>query len=150
MYWKLLVAISFALTGCVTSSSAMLGDNVAIISTKGMGWGESNADLIQKASSEAAKMALARGFTHFSFDSSEDATTVDTYYMPGNVTSNTTGQATCYGYTCSGSATTNTTGYGPRAIPVVRRGADIYVTFYRSENEAPPHAFSAARILEHK
>lgn len=141
---------AFLLTGCVTASSSMMGENAALISTKGMGWNESNASLVAKATKEAAKMAIARGFTHFTFDGMTDTTSTGMAYLPGNVTSNTNGTVGCFGAYCRVNSTTTTNGYGPRAIPVVRPGADIYVRFYRAGDVIPQGAFNASQVLAQK
>lgn len=123
----LIVFASLALCSCVTTKTSMLDERTAIIS--GRAHAKGAADVEHKILVEAATEARKRGFEYFQIVGTQDTTTSGVIYMPGNTTATTTGQASCYGYSCMGSATTNTTGYGPRAMPYVQPGADITVKF---------------------
>lgn len=142
--------LALLLSGCVTAHSSMMSANTAVISAKGMGWNESTADLMSKAEQVAARLGAKRGFAYFAFEGATDTTTSGSVYLPGSVSTNSTGSIGCFGAYCNLNSTSTTTGYGPREVPYVRPGADIYVRFYKAGDAIPEGAFNIAQALAQK
>jgi len=144
MRLSLLLAAAL-LAGCTTAKTMMVDDRTAIISADDMGWG---GNLSWKVVTTAAEMARARGFEQFQIVSSENSARTGVVAMPGQTTTNTYGNAYCYGAWCSGNATTTTTGTPSYLMPYVRNRKDVVVRFFHA-GEAPnePGVFSVSAIL---
>lgn len=142
-----IVLAAALLSACVTTKTAMLDERTAIIS--GRAHAKSGADVAHKMLVEAATEAQKRGYEYFQVVDTQDTTRSGSIYLPGSTTSTTTGQASCYGVSCYGSATTNTSGYGPHYMPYVQAGADITVRFLHTGEfqEGARGVWSVASVL---
>ncbi len=112
-----LIPLTALLFGCATAyqtqsfsggfTETQLAPDVWRVSFSGNGFtkGERAEEL---AMLRSAELALANGFTHFAFLSSKTQTEVSSYTAP--VTATTSGSASTYGTTISGSSTTRFSG----------------------------------------
>jgi len=126
----LLAAVSLAIAGCVSTSTAMLDERTAVISGRGSGY-SSPAQVQQRVLLEAAQTAQARGFRYFAVISSTDQSTRGQIVTPG--TNQTTGSVfgSCTGPFCSGTYSGQTTVTPAQVFDFVKPGQDILIRFYR-------------------
>jgi hypothetical protein len=117
------IAAVTTLCGCATAyqpqglsggfTETQIDTNVWRVSFKGNGYTHSER-AEEFAMLRSAELALANGFTHFAFADSKTSVEHSAYTAP--TTSYTTGTATVYGNTASGTATTHTYGGGTTFI----------------------------------
>jgi hypothetical protein len=150
MRGKLLPVIATVsiLAGCATAyqpqgfsggfTETQLDTNVWKVSFKGNGYtkGDKAEDF---AMLRSAELSLANGFTHFAFASSK--TGVETSAMTTPTTSHTTGNASIYGNTISGSSTTRT--YGGETIFISKPSASNTVVMFKGKPDLNTMVYDA-------
>lgn len=140
---------ALALAGCVQTGYRYLDDQTAVITARGNAFAK--PDQVQSGvMAEAAKLALARGFTRFSILGSQDRSMVGAYRMPSTAST----QGNVYAQPIGGGAVMGTysqnTTYTPGAtIPMVYPGMDVMVRLFH-DDDAPPGAFRAADFIKRK
>jgi hypothetical protein len=141
------------LAGCATSKTMMVDDRTAMISANDRGWGaEWGVNLDMKVIRGAAEMAQARGFENFQILSANDTSRSGVVPIAGSSTTNTYGNAYCYGTWCSGRATTTTYGTPGYLAPYTISGKNIIVRFLHANEVTAdmPNVYTTAAVLSTK
>lgn len=135
------------LAGCQTTqtTSTRLAENVAIISTKGNAFAESE-DVLRDVLVNAAVTTQNAGYQYFLIASQQDTTRTDHFVTSGS--SYTSGTINTYGG--YGSYSGMTTYTPPQVHTFVKPGMDVMIRMFRDGEIDPntPGVFNAASVIE--
>ena len=145
----MIVIVSACLTGCIQSSTVMVDERTAIISTKAPKFApgsvagaisaltpDDNATMIEAALKEAADVTLKRGYRYFELLDATDRTRVVSFDQSGHA--NCTGTVTNNGVAGSPQPfEAQCRGYAPRVTTLAEPGLDLIVRMHR-EGEIDP------------
>lgn len=131
-------------------SATRIDTNTVQISGKGNAY-TAAATIQQYVLLKAADETLADGYDFFVLVSASDASRSGAFYVPGQTTSYTTGNASIVGNNIYGQTTTHTYTTPGSTFAFVKPGEDVIVKMYSGVKpaDAPPNVYDARQIEQY-